>query len=363
MVKGSNSMPSESLDQLYTKVARKVLTETLQVRKGDSVTVETWDNGLPFARKALAEARAMGCTGIMIYEDEWAYVEGVRRAPADVIGTMGKNEYALLSGTDSYIFIPGQALGSLSRTLKPAERTKSTRYNSSWYEAAEKAGLKGARLSFGYVGKDVARALGKKAEDIVRSQLRAALADYGQISDAAGTVAPLFADGAAVQVGSGKAILEFSLKGELTVEDGLVDDYDKKTGNNMTYIPPGFVSKEVDPESANGSVVVTDSLTDFGVVPRAELEFKDGRVVSWESEAKGTMKKVFDPVPPIDRRLKLLVLGLNPALGYGNGQDRFVGGALNLSGFGFRGVVKKGDLKVNGKSVVTAGRPSDRLFG
>ena len=356
-------MPSDSLDQLYTKVARKVLTETLQVKKGDSVTVETWDNGLPFARKALAEARAMGCTGTMIYEDEWAYVDGVRRAPADVVGVMGKNEYALLSGTDSYIFIPGQALGSLSRTLKPAERAKSTRYNSSWYDAAEKAGLKGARLSFGYVGKDVARALGKRVKDIVRSQLRAALADYGQISDAAGAVAPLFADGAAAQVGSGKFTLEFSLKGELAVEDGVVDEHDKETGNNMTYVPPGFVSKEVVPESASGSVVVTDSLTDFGVVPRAKLEFKDGRVVSWESDAKGMMKKVFDAASSKDRRLELLVLGLNPALGYGNGQDRFVQGALSLSGFGFRGVVKRGDLKVDGKSVVMAGRPSASLSG
>ena len=53
-------MSGNNLDQLYTKVARKVLTETLQVKKGDSVTVETWDNGLPFARRALAEARVMG---------------------------------------------------------------------------------------------------------------------------------------------------------------------------------------------------------------------------------------------------------------------------------------------------------------
>ena len=351
-------MPSESLDRLYSRVARRVLTETLQVKKGDAVTVETWDNGLPFARKALAEARGMGCTGIMIYEDERAYVEGVRRAPADVVGAMGKNEYALLSGTDHYIFVPGQALGSLSKTLKPVERTRSTRYNSSWYEAAQKAGLKGARLSFGYVGKDLARALGKKAEDVVRSQLRAALADYGQISITAGRIAPLFSDEAEAAVGSGKSTLEFSFKGELGVEDGIVDDHDKEAGENMTYVPPGFVSKEIDPESANGIVEIRDSLTDFGVVPWARLEFKGGRLVSWESEAEATMKKAVGSLPPEDRRLKLLVLGLNPELDYGNGQDRFVGGALNLSGFGFRGVVKKGDLRVVGKSVVAAGRPS-----
>ena len=349
-------MPNPSLDQLYTKVARKVLTETLQVKKGDSVTVETWDNGLPFARRALAEARAMGCTGIMIYEDEQAYVEGVRRAPKDTVGVMGKNEYALLSGSDSYIFIPGQALGAYSKTLKPDERDRSTQYNDSWYEAAQKAGLKGARLSFGFVGKDLARVLGKKVEEVVRAQLRAALVDFGRISQSAGKVAPLFSDGAGAEVGTAGSSLTFSLKGELTVEDGRVDEEDKKTGNNMTYMPPGFVAKEVDPESANGSVLLTDTLTDYGVVRRAKVGFKDGRVVSWESASKAIMKKIFASVPPEERSLKLLVLGLNPELGYGLGQDRFVEGALNLGGFGFRGLVKKGTLNVKGSDVVKGGR-------
>ena len=105
-------MPRESLTPLYTKVAKKVLTETLQVQRGEAVTVESWDNGLPFARRAVAEARAMGCTAVLIYEDEASYVEGVRRGPADVVGSMGKNEYGLLSGTEAYKLVMGLALGA-----------------------------------------------------------------------------------------------------------------------------------------------------------------------------------------------------------------------------------------------------------
>jgi hypothetical protein len=51
-----------------------------------------------------------------------------------------------------------------------------------------------------------------------------------------------------------------------------------------------------------------------------------------------------------------LTVGLNPELGYGWGQDRFVGGSLTLRGFGFRGLVKKGALKVAGTTIVAAGR-------
>jgi leucyl aminopeptidase (aminopeptidase T) len=344
-------MPSEFLDALYTKVVKKVLTETLHVGRGESVTVEAWDNGLPFARRALAEARAMGCRSILIYEDERAYVEGVRRAPKDSVGVMGKNEYGMLAGTDAYIFVPGQALGNYSRTLKPEERTDSTRYNSSWYDAAAKAGLRGARLTFGYVGKDLARLLGKSIEEVVRAQLQAALVDYREVAGYARRISPLLADGTSVKLSSGRSELEFALKGELAIEDGLVDDEDRRTGNNMAYVPPGYVTKDIDPRSANGRVTLANTLTKLGVIPRAELEFKDGVLVQWKSDERAKLQKLLAEVAPEERRLTFLGVGINPVLRYGYAQDRFVRGAVTLAGFGFTGLVSRGKLNV-GSSVV-----------
>ena len=52
----------DALNSLRTKVAKKVLQKTLSVKKGETVTVESWNNGLEFARVLLAEARAMGTT-------------------------------------------------------------------------------------------------------------------------------------------------------------------------------------------------------------------------------------------------------------------------------------------------------------
>jgi leucyl aminopeptidase (aminopeptidase T) len=339
-------MPGESLDALYTKVVRKVLTETLHVRKGDSVTVEAWDNGLVFARRALAEARAMGCSAVLVYEDEEAYVEGVRRAPKDAVGLMGRHEYGLLSGTDAYIFVPGQALGSYSKTLKPPERMESTRYNSSWYDAAAKAGLRGARLTFGYVGRDLSRLLGKRIEDVVRAQLKAALVDYGEIAGYARKMSPLLVDGASVRLSSGNNELRFTLKGALEIEDGVVDDEDRRTGNNMAYVPPGYVTKEIDPQSADGRVTLANTLTKFGVIPHVELEFRDGMLVRWKSEDKAKLRRLFEEVPPQNRRLTLVGIGLNSVLRYGYAQDRFVRGAVTVAGFGFTGLVSKGRLNV-----------------
>jgi len=344
-------MPNKSLDALYTKVAKKILTETLRVREGESVTVEAWNAGIPFARRALAEARAMGCRAIMVYEDEEAYVEGVRRAPKDAVGVMGKNEYGMLAGTDAYIFVPGQALGIYSRTLRPEERTESTRYNSSWYDAAAKAGLRGARLTFGYVGKDMARLLGRSIEDIARAQLKAALVDYGEVASYARNISPLLVDGATAKLSSGESELNFTLKGELAIEDGLVDDEDRRSGNNMTYVPPGMVSKDVDPRTADGKVTLANTLTKLGVIAHSELEFKDGRLVGWKSDEKAKLRKLFDALPPDDRRVNFLGIGLNPALRLGNGQDRFVRGAVVVAGFGFTGLVSRGRLSIGGTHI------------
>jgi leucyl aminopeptidase (aminopeptidase T) len=348
-------MPSSQLDSLYRSVARKVLTETLRLRKGESLTVETWNNGLGFARIAVAEARAMGCNAAMILEDEQAYVEGVKKAPKDVLGTMGKNEYGLLSGSDAYIFVPGQALAVYSKTLTPTELVDSTRYNASWYEAAKKAGLRGARLVFGYAGKDMARMLGKSVDDVVKGQLKAVLTDYASISKQAWGIAPRFADGTEVTLDSGGAVLRLTMKGEMEVEDGIVDERDVAEGGNMTYMPPGLVTKEVDPSSANGRVKVSQTLTKLGLISGAELEFKEGKLTSWKSRDAARLGKVLDGVPEEKRRVTLMGVGLNPVLKYGFGQDRFVKGTVTLAGLGFTPVVRKGTLSAGPTEILSKG--------
>ena len=121
---------------------------------------------------------------MLILEDEEAYVDGIKNMPKKSLGTMGKHEFNLLAGTDAYVFIPGPPLGAYYSKLTGEERAAGTRYNSSWYEAAEKAKLRGVRFTAGYVGKDVASLVGKKVDQIVTHQLKAILvnSDFASIS-------------------------------------------------------------------------------------------------------------------------------------------------------------------------------------
>lgn len=78
-------------DPLYLKVARKVLSETVGLKKGESLTIEAWSNSLPFALTVSLEAKKMGAVPLMIYEDEATYIQGVRSTPKDARGVMGKH--------------------------------------------------------------------------------------------------------------------------------------------------------------------------------------------------------------------------------------------------------------------------------
>ena len=88
MSRGTKTKKS-AVGNLEELVARKVVTESLRLKKGESVTVETWNNGLPLARRVVVEARKVGALPIMIFEDEDTYVEGVKNVAEGSGGQMG----------------------------------------------------------------------------------------------------------------------------------------------------------------------------------------------------------------------------------------------------------------------------------
>jgi leucyl aminopeptidase (aminopeptidase T) len=347
----------DAVRNLQTKVAKKVLQKTLSVKKGGTVTVESWNNGLEFARVLLAEARSMGCTAVLVLEDEGAYIEGVKRSPKSTLGVMGRNEYGMLKGTDAYVFIPGPLLAAYQRRINPQLMSDSLRYNESWYDAAKKANLKGARLTFGYIGEEMAGIMGRTVQQVAERQLSAALVDFGQISSSARRLSSSLTDGSEVYVTAGSSRLESTLKGETTIEDGVVSPQDVKAGNNMTYVPPGFVSKGVDPTSASGTLKVSKSVTRLGVLSDAKLTFKEGKLIQWRSNSSMPMlTELVKSVPEQKRRLTTLNVGINPRMDYLFGQDRMVAGSVTAGGFGFTAVVRGADLTVGGRDLVTAGQ-------
>ncbi|MDA4113346.1 MAG: hypothetical protein OK474_04785 [Thaumarchaeota archaeon] len=346
-----------SRDDLYGKVAKKILTESLALKKGESLTIETWNNGLPFARQVAIEARKMGAIPLMIFEDEDAYVEGISGTPEDIVGKMGKHEYGLLASSDAYVFIPGPVLGSFSHRLPREYVVSSTAYGDSWYKAAAKAKLRGVRLAFGYIGEDAPGVLGKSIDAIVTHQLKSALADNGGIGKKASELSSAFTQGSVVTVKTPGSELTFKLTGVNEVDDGIVDASDIESENNVHYIPPGYVYAEMDPSSVSGKFAFAPTVTRFGLIKDGTIEFREGKVVSWKSKASSpALGKLAAAASENARHASSVSVGLNPLLKYGYGQNPHSAGVIGIRALGVNFTTNRGSLSVGGKTLVARGR-------
>ncbi len=350
------ALPANSFEEAYADVARKVLSESLRLKAGETITIETWTAGLPLASEVALQARKLGAYPLITFEEEENYVEAVRSAPKDFVGKMGKHEFGLLSSSDAYVFIPGPPISGYYPKITRQEFIDSTGYNESWYEAAKKAGLRGARITSGYIGKDVARLLGKDRDDIVLHQLRAAAADLPKLKAKARSLENALADGAEAKLLTDGGELTMKLRGSVEIQDGMTDAEDVAAGENMSYLPPGYISKDVDAGSVDGTLALSQSLTRFGLLEDAEVVFRDGKFVKWGSKKSGKVLKAIEGVLPEKSRVPgYLILGLNPLMKFGYGQDRFPEGAVTV-GIGINGAVRKGTLSVGGKILVKEGR-------
>ena len=339
---------------LLDRVADKVLRESLRVGAGQNVTIETWNTGLAFAQRTALRARRIGAAPTLLFEDEDSFVTGVRSTPKKYLGRMGEHERALLSRTDAYVFVPGPILGGSPR-LSRNEVTRSTVYNSSWYDAAKKARLRGVRMAFGYVGTDLARILRKPVDRIVEHQLRTSLVDFQKVRRVGLALSRLVRPRREVVVRADGENLSFELGKEDALDDGMVDRRDLATGANMTNIPPGYYGREIVPSSLTGAVRLYAPVPRIGAIADLRLEFDHGRLTNWSSEEDPRwLNGLIAATPKGRRRLSAVVVGLNPSLRYGYGQDRLAQGAVTFFGM-FQGTTRAATLEVNGCPIIREG--------
>ncbi len=344
---------------VFDALAKKILKESLNVQRGETVTIETWTNGLDFAKRVVLEARKIGATPLLLLEDQDVFIETAKTVPKEHLGSMGRHEYGLLSETNAYVFIPGPPIAAYTKVITREERAISTAYNQSWYEAAAKAKLRGARLSFGYVGEDLAKLYGKSVKTIVDHQLKACLVDINKLRETGNRIATYLTDGYEASIGSGNEKLRFALGGNVVIEDGIVDTQDVDAENNMVYMPPGRVRKGINPSSVSGSIEVSFAEIYSGRVEGIKMSFKDGILRSWSAKRNNkALDELINKIPEDKRQISFIEIGMNPVLKYGNAQDRFVSGAVTIGLPRFAGVSNRATLSARGKKVVERGHIS-----
>lgn len=300
------------------QIARKVLTETLQVKRGENVAIETWPHTLPYATAFVYESRRIGAHPLLLLEDEDTYWKSVEELPAASLGTVGTHEWALLSKTDAYVFFPGPSDRARFEELPERSIRALVAYNPQWYARARKSRLRGARVYLSMASDGQARRFGVDPAAWRKELIQGTLANTPQMVQEGRRVSAVLLEGRKVTLDHPNGThLELRLKGRLPiVQDGVVKRGDVAAGRIMTPVPAGVVAVALDEQFAEGTFKANrPSYLQEGRADGGVWTFRGGKLVD-HSYAKGGegFSKPFRTAGKGRDLPGVLSVGLNPHL-------------------------------------------------
>ncbi len=309
---------STSETPIENQVASHVLRNTLRVKRGENVAIETWPHTMAYATAFVFEARRLGAHPLLLVEDENTFWKSADELPAQALGVVGSHEWALLSKTHAYVFLQGPADRTQFRSLSDKKRMALTAYNHEWYARAEKAHLRGARMFLASVGENQAKNFGVDEAGWRTELTEATLVDPKGMVREGRRIAEAFRRGKKVTIDHPNGThLELRLKGRRPeVDDGVVGPEDIAAGHNMTPVPSGVASVTVDETFAEGLVRANRPSYLQGLPAEGgEWTFRGGRLVDFRYGSGGEQfSKPFAAAPKGRDQPAFLSIGLNPRL-------------------------------------------------
>lgn len=284
MTRASRSRPEDRL-------ARLVLDQCLSVRRGETVTIETWDHALSWARAFVLEARRRGCEPTLVVEDEEAFFRSLAQPGAR---TVPSAPAAFAEASDAYVYFPGpeqfpRLLGLSTEEIDAVVG----RHGPAWWRAARRAGLRAARVAVATATPTAAARFGVDRVAWERELVEGSLVSPDRLARAAGRLARRLHRARQVRLRhpNGTDLTVELLRAPPVTEDGRVDRADRRAGRLWTQIPTGVVAVPLSPGGAEGvwesNRPTYDRFSDPPVALGARLTFRRGRLSEYSFDRGG----------------------------------------------------------------------------
>ena len=284
MTRPTRSRPEDRLAQV-------VLDQCLGVRRGETLTVETWDHALPWARAFVLEARRRGCEPTLVVEDEAAFFRSLAQTGSR---TVPSAPAAIAEASDAYVYFPGpeqfpRLLGLSAEELDAVLG----RHGAGWWRAARKAGLRAARIAVASATAPAATRFGVDRDAWQRELVRGSLVAPDRLARAAGLLVRRLHRARQVRVrhANGTDLTVELLRAPPVVEDGRVDRADRRAGRLWTQIPTGVVAVPLVPGVAEGvwesNRETYNRFADPPVALGARFSFRHGRLAEYSFDRGG----------------------------------------------------------------------------
>jgi leucyl aminopeptidase (aminopeptidase T) len=305
---------------LQRDAARSIVTKYLRVRPGENVIVESWDHTLRMASAMVDEARHAGGKLLLVHNDEDAWWRAIGRGQTKLLGESSAPEWAALKAADVYVNFwgPGDA-GRIESDTEDA-LDAAFAWNWPWYAVARKVGLRGVRMTEGFVTEGRAKQWGLDRARWEANVLRACLTDPAELGKAAARLRKAISTGKKVRIThSNGTDVEVGLAGLAPrVFDGRPHPWTKGSSRSgmIESIPAGRLEVALDSKTAEGSIHANRRTNIWwNWQAGGTLEFAGGRLASYSFEhGAEEFGRRFKNASAGKDRASVLKFGLNPSV-------------------------------------------------
>jgi leucyl aminopeptidase (aminopeptidase T) len=361
--------------KLQRDVARILVSKYLRIRAGENAIVESWNHTMPLASAVVDEVRRVGAKALFLHESEDAWWRAIDRKQSRLLSDPGAPEWAALKVADVYVMFWGP--GDTDRIEKLPEKVfeEAFDWNSFWYDAARKTGLRGVRMTAGFVTEGRARQWGADRAEWEESMLRACLVDPEELARTGARLGRVLAGGKRVRITHPNGTdLEVGLAGGASrVLDGRPHPRDPRYGRfgMLSFVPAGAVDVALDSTTAEG-IFHANRRTNiwWSWSAGGTFEFSGGKLVSHSFQQGGDeFDRQYRSATAGKDRASALSFGLNAAVqnvpnlekvergcvSLQIGANKNLGGTNRSSFFTWISLAGS-EIEVDGTPVIRAGR-------
>lgn len=360
--------------------ARNVLRNSLALRRGEKLLVESWSGTQAWAESLVLEARILGARPMLVVEDEDTYWKSVEEAPAAHLGQVGTHEWAALKACDAHVYFWGPYDTIREESLPSSIRNRLMANDHEWFRLVQRSGIRSIRWDLGRTSEVWAKRYGVDLAKWRSELIEGSTVDPRSMRRDGRQLAERFRTGRSVRITHPNGTdLTLRLAGRRPrVDDGVLDSDDVRAGNVVQVIPSGVTVVTVDERFAEGSFVsegpggVAFSSDAPHQIPLsgARWTFRDGKLTDYSFErGEAAFRRAFGTAGPGKDRPGLISVGLNPSttsipllfdqqlgvLSVTVGRNSEMGGHNRGSRFVAYSPIRGADLTVDGTPVLRSG--------
>jgi leucyl aminopeptidase (aminopeptidase T) len=313
------TVQSDYASPSWRQLAGETLRQSLDLRRGNSVLVETTRYSLDFAEILAGQARRLGMRPLIFFAPEREVYENVTGLTPLDANAIARGEVEAAKVCDGYVtFSPSPEDLRRREKLPEAHRRALYRRQSEWGQTLARHAIPSVLLLAASATPAAAKEYRVDLDGWRKECFQACAVNPAQIRRAGAPVARRLQRGRRLSVTHPNGThLELKLSGRKPIlDDGAVDAHDLAQGRNWTTVPSGYLLVVLDEKSAEGQFYSNrPSRHHRGVIQDITWNFRDGKLYHYEvGKGRSIFESSFSHAGRERNRPALLSIGLNPQI-------------------------------------------------